>query len=88
MAVNIIITGKSGVGKSLLANKLKNHIFKTDSNSQISIREKDEQNKDTGSGENVYVIEVGQSFTKEEMDTVDIVIEIKSNALVNRIKEL
>jgi broad-specificity NMP kinase len=86
--MNIIITGKTGVGKSILANKLKNYIFKTDPNSKISIRDENESDRDTGNGTNEYVIAISQKPSKEDLEAADIVIEVKSNALVNRIKEL
>ena len=86
--MNILITGISGTGKTILANKIKNYIFKADVNSQISIREDGEQDKNTGNGTNQYVIAINREPNGEDLKVADIVIEIKTNALVNRIKEL
>lgn len=85
--INILIIGKSGVGKSLLAQKIKNYIFKSDPNSKISIVDVFPYTT-TGNGTNEYIITINKEVKQESLDSADVVIEVKTDKLVNRIKEL
>lgn len=86
--MNILITGQSGTGKTILANKIKNYIFKVDANSKIFINDANEPVKEIGKGTNEYYINIMQIAKEEELTEADIVVEIKNQVLVNRIKEL
>lgn len=77
--MKILIKGKSGVGKSILADILKNLIFKMDNNSEILIDDPDRETKQLGSGLNIHTIKVVRNDVEVDKNEFDIVIDIKSN---------
>lgn len=56
--MNILIYGKSGVGKTEFADILKNLIFKTDNNAKVEVKDLDSEVKLLGSGTNIHRITV------------------------------
>lgn len=56
--MNIVIIGKSGVGKSNLSDLVRNTIFKMDNNAKIESDDPDRAVKTFGSGSNVYNVSV------------------------------
>lgn len=84
--MNILLVGKSGLGKSNLGDIVRNTVFKLDSNSTINSDDPDRSMKSLGSGSNIYNISVRQlgsnesleNLTKEELHDKDIVIYLGS----------
>jgi hypothetical protein len=89
--MNILIVGKSGVGKSNLGDIVKNTIFKLDSNAKIESDDPDRAVKSFGKGNNVYNIRVkklweGQDvgkymdsiFLESGSETQDVIIVINN----------
>jgi ABC-type cobalamin/Fe3+-siderophores transport system ATPase subunit len=78
--MNIIIIGKTGVGKSNLADILKNVIFKMDSDSEVMVDDPDRESKQLGSGKNIHTIKVvRENEVPENLTVYDMVINIKGN---------
>jgi dephospho-CoA kinase len=77
--MNILIIGKSGVGKSNLADLLKNLIFKMDKQSNITINDPDREVKQFGSGISCHTITVVRDKVEANEFEYDIEIEIKTN---------
>jgi len=86
--MNILIVGNSGMGKSNMADLLRNGIFKADREAAIKIDDADRVAKAMGNGKNEYSIVVRQQATKEDEDRADVVVEIKSKAFIDKFKEL
>ena len=58
--MNILIVGKSGVGKSNLGDIVKNTIFKLDADATINSDDPDRAVKSLGKGNNKYSISIKQ----------------------------
>ena len=86
--MNILITGEHETGKSILANKIKNYIFKVDKDSKISLRDSSEPDKVTGHGANEYVIVVNSKLTDEDLQEADVIITIKNQVLLSTMNKL
>lgn len=63
--MNILIYGKSGVGKTEFAEILRNLIFRTDSNAKVEVKDLDSELKSIGSGSNVHRITVVRELPKD-----------------------
>jgi predicted GTPase len=86
--MNILITGASGVGKSILGDKIKNAIFKSDKNCKITIDDSSREQKSIGNGTNEYIIHVRQIPEQEVEDKADIIVQIKTGAFSRLVKEI
>jgi CO dehydrogenase nickel-insertion accessory protein CooC1 len=98
--MNILIVGKSGVGKSNLGDIIRNTIFKLDNNAIIHTDDPDRSVKTFGTGSNEYNIHVRkigeEGFTKgaieeysfEKDGEPDVVIEITSDKFKEWFREV
>jgi uridine kinase len=87
--MEILIVGRMGVGKSVIGDKIKNQIFKSDKFAAIHIDDPGSREAKTiGNGNNDYYIRVRQTPTQEEEINADIIVNIKTNMLAVRLKEL
>ncbi len=78
--MNILITGKSGSGKSNLGDIVKNFIFKIDKDCHIFNNDIDRNDKEFGRGKNEYNMYVKQIPTKEDVDQADVIINLQTKA--------
>jgi CO dehydrogenase nickel-insertion accessory protein CooC1 len=86
--MEILIVGKSGNGKSNLADLIKNAIFKADAESCININDPDRENKSLGQGKNEYNINVRREASQEDKNKADISVEINNGRFIERFKEI
>lgn len=86
--MNILIIGKKDSGKTMLGHRLKNYIFRVDGGSHIVINDAGDTSNTIGHGNREYKIRITQIPTKEEIETADIIVDIKTEAFASRIKEL
>jgi CO dehydrogenase nickel-insertion accessory protein CooC1 len=79
--MNILIVGKSGVGKSNFADILKNFIFKVDSNAEVIVDDPDREAKILGHGSNTHEIKVQKVEDNADVNSCeyDIVVNIQSD---------
>jgi nitrogenase subunit NifH len=78
--VNILVVGKSGVGKSNLADVIKHAIFKVDKDCIIHTDDPDRASMHLGSGNNQYSIMIRkpENLSLEEEEQADIAITINN----------
>jgi len=94
--MNILIVGKSGLGKSNLGDIVKNTIFKMDGNATINTNDPDRAVKAFGTGSNVYNINIKQlaegvsikDLAKEAIEEYDIIIDINNKAFLEWFREI
>ena len=82
--MEILIVGKSGMGKSNLADILKAEIFKRDRNCTISTNDLDREHKTLGHGNSPYNITVSRELPTE-LSKFDITIQIHTPALKSKL---
>lgn len=88
--MDILILGKSGVGKSNFADMLKNVIFKMDKDAEVLVDDPDRESKQLGSGKNIHKIKVRRIENRDEndMNSCDILIQIKNEKFKQWFEEI
>jgi GTPase SAR1 family protein len=76
--MDILIMGKSGFGKSNLADRIQNAIFKADKDASITTNDPDRETKVFGHGKNSYGIHITKEYPLEGLDKFDVVVDIRS----------
>ena len=77
--MNILVVGKSGVGKSLMGDLIKNTIFRLDSDSTVNIDDPDRDVKVFGRGSNIYSLKIKRDKEGQE-EIADITVIINGSA--------
>lgn len=86
--MNILLVGKSGLGKSNLGDIVRNSIFKADSNACISTDDPDRTVKTLGQGTNSYLLKVRREALPEDLEQADIVVTVNTSKFKELFKEI